>query len=223
MAAHAGVPVVNALTDEFHPCQLLADLLTDPRAQGRAGRARPSRSSATAPATWATPGCSPAPPPGMHVRVGAPEGYQPDAAVRRRGRARSARTTGGSAARDDRPASRPSPAPTSWSPTPGSRWARRRRPPRGWRSFAPYARRPRSCSPTPRPTRSSCTACRPTAARRSTADVIDGPAERRLGRGREPPARPEGDHDLAARGRDRGGCDDRAAAPSRRPRAPGTS
>ncbi|MCY7396474.1 MAG: ornithine carbamoyltransferase [Nocardioides sp.] len=28
MAAHAGVPVVNALTDEFHPCQLIADLLT---------------------------------------------------------------------------------------------------------------------------------------------------------------------------------------------------
>lgn len=28
MAAHAGVPVVNALTDSFHPCQILADLLT---------------------------------------------------------------------------------------------------------------------------------------------------------------------------------------------------
>src|SRR5689334_24294207 len=28
MAAHADVPVVNALTDDFHPCQLLADLLT---------------------------------------------------------------------------------------------------------------------------------------------------------------------------------------------------
>ena len=28
MAAYAGVPVINALTDEFHPCQLLADLLT---------------------------------------------------------------------------------------------------------------------------------------------------------------------------------------------------
>lgn len=28
MAAHAGVPVVNALTDQFHPCQVLADLLT---------------------------------------------------------------------------------------------------------------------------------------------------------------------------------------------------
>ena len=28
MAAHVGVPVVNALTDQFHPCQVLADLLT---------------------------------------------------------------------------------------------------------------------------------------------------------------------------------------------------
>lgn len=28
MAAHASVPVVNALTDEFHPCQILADLQT---------------------------------------------------------------------------------------------------------------------------------------------------------------------------------------------------
>lgn len=28
MARHATVPVVNALTDEFHPCQILADLLT---------------------------------------------------------------------------------------------------------------------------------------------------------------------------------------------------
>ena len=28
MAAYAGVPVVNALTDAFHPCQLLADLQT---------------------------------------------------------------------------------------------------------------------------------------------------------------------------------------------------
>ncbi|KGM13011.1 ornithine carbamoyltransferase [Cellulomonas bogoriensis] len=28
MATHVGVPVVNALTDQFHPCQVLADLLT---------------------------------------------------------------------------------------------------------------------------------------------------------------------------------------------------
>ena len=28
MAGYSGVPVINALTDDFHPCQLLADLLT---------------------------------------------------------------------------------------------------------------------------------------------------------------------------------------------------
>jgi ornithine carbamoyltransferase len=28
VAAHASVPVVNALTDDYHPCQVLADLLT---------------------------------------------------------------------------------------------------------------------------------------------------------------------------------------------------
>ena len=38
MAAHAGVPVVNALTDEFHPCQVLADLQTI--AEHRGARAR---------------------------------------------------------------------------------------------------------------------------------------------------------------------------------------
>ena len=34
MAAHAGVPVVNALTDDYHPCQILADLLTVLEARG---------------------------------------------------------------------------------------------------------------------------------------------------------------------------------------------
>ena len=39
MAAASAVPVVNALTDEFHPCQILADLQTVSEARGRAGRA----------------------------------------------------------------------------------------------------------------------------------------------------------------------------------------
>lgn len=35
MARYSGVPVVNALTDEFHPCQILADLLTITEHRGR--------------------------------------------------------------------------------------------------------------------------------------------------------------------------------------------
>jgi ornithine carbamoyltransferase len=35
MASASTVPVINALTDEFHPCQLLADLQTS--ASGSAG------------------------------------------------------------------------------------------------------------------------------------------------------------------------------------------
>ena len=34
MAEFAGVPVVNALTDDYHPCQILADLLTVLEAKG---------------------------------------------------------------------------------------------------------------------------------------------------------------------------------------------
>jgi ornithine carbamoyltransferase len=35
MAAHAGVPVINALTDDFHPCQVLADWMTVGEHKGR--------------------------------------------------------------------------------------------------------------------------------------------------------------------------------------------
>ena len=164
MAEHAGVPVVNALTDEFHPCQLIADLLTVREHKGElAGLtvAFVGDAACNMGNSWLLAGATA----GMHVRVAAPEGYAPGEAMFERAAAIAA-TTGGSATGCPT-RSRPSPAPTSSSPTPGSRWARRTRSrPRG-RLRAVLPDRP-SCSRTPSPTRSCCTACRPTAARRST-------------------------------------------------------
>ncbi|HEY3534867.1 MAG TPA: ornithine carbamoyltransferase [Pedococcus sp.] len=80
MAAHAGVPVVNALTDEFHPCQVLADLLTVTEHRGplRGLALGYVGDGANNMAHSYLLGCALA---GMHVRVGAPAGHQPDAAV----------------------------------------------------------------------------------------------------------------------------------------------
>ncbi|HEX5563076.1 MAG TPA: ornithine carbamoyltransferase [Nocardioidaceae bacterium] len=80
MAAHAGVPVVNALTDEFHPCQLLADLQTIEEHKGPAagltvaflGDAASNMSHSFLLAGTTA---------GMHVRVSGPEGFAPDPAV----------------------------------------------------------------------------------------------------------------------------------------------
>jgi ornithine carbamoyltransferase len=96
LAAAASVPVINALTDGFHPCQLLADLLTiRERLGGTVGRTiaylgdtanNMSHSYLLAGATA-----------GMHVRVAGPPGFTPDAGVLARA-AEIARTTGGSVA-----------------------------------------------------------------------------------------------------------------------------
>ena len=95
LAAHAGVPVVNALTDEFHPCQLLADLLTITERKGElAGltvaflgdaASNMSHSFLLAGATA-----------GMHVRVSGPDGFAPDDAILAAATDIAA-TTGGSA------------------------------------------------------------------------------------------------------------------------------
>jgi ornithine carbamoyltransferase len=80
MAAGTTVPVVNALSDEFHPCQLLADLLTIREHKGALagltvafvgdGSSNMAHSYLLA--------CAVA---GMHVRIAAPAGYQPDPAI----------------------------------------------------------------------------------------------------------------------------------------------
>jgi ornithine carbamoyltransferase len=80
MAAGTAVPVINALSDEFHPCQLLADLLTIRERKGRLagltvafvgdGADNMVHSYLLACATA-----------GMHLRVGHPEQYAPDPQV----------------------------------------------------------------------------------------------------------------------------------------------
>ena len=80
MAANTTVPVVNALSDEFHPCQLLADLLTIREQKGTLagltvtflgdGADNMVHSYLLAGATA-----------GMHVRVACPADYMPDERV----------------------------------------------------------------------------------------------------------------------------------------------
>ncbi|MFC4585070.1 ornithine carbamoyltransferase [Sphaerisporangium corydalis] len=94
MASASAVPVVNALTDEFHPCQILADLLTVRERRGTLagqtltylgdGANNMAHSYLLGGATA-----------GMHVRVAAPAAYQPDALILNRA-AEIAATTGGS-------------------------------------------------------------------------------------------------------------------------------
>ncbi|MDQ3402834.1 MAG: ornithine carbamoyltransferase [Actinomycetota bacterium] len=76
MAAGASIPIVNALTDEFHPCQVLADLQTIEERHGRLqgvtvtylgdGANNMSHSLLLGGATA-----------GMHVRIVSPDGFQP--------------------------------------------------------------------------------------------------------------------------------------------------
>ncbi|MEA9986894.1 ornithine carbamoyltransferase [Subtercola sp. RTI3] len=96
MARGTTVPVVNALSDEFHPCQLLADLLTIREHRGELagltvtflgdGASNMGQSYLLACATA-----------GMHVRIAAPVDYSPDPTVVQDAQAIAA-ATGGSAA-----------------------------------------------------------------------------------------------------------------------------
>jgi ornithine carbamoyltransferase len=94
LARAATVPVINALTDGFHPCQLLADLLTIREHLGTTagltlayvGDAANNMSHSYLLAGAAA---------GMHVRVAGPAGYDPDPSIVSRA-AEIAAWTGGS-------------------------------------------------------------------------------------------------------------------------------
>jgi ornithine carbamoyltransferase len=94
MAGASKVPVINALTDEFHPCQILADLMTVRQHKGKTaglkltylgdGANNMSHSYLLGGATA-----------GMHVVIGSPAEYQPDPAILAKA-VEIAATTGGS-------------------------------------------------------------------------------------------------------------------------------
>ena len=93
MADGTSVPVINALSDDFHPCQLLADLQTIREHKGDLadltvafvgdGRSNMAHSYLLAGATA-----------GMHVRLGAPAAYQPRDTIVADAHARAAETGG---------------------------------------------------------------------------------------------------------------------------------
>ena len=153
MAAAASVPVINALTDDHHPCQALADLLTLRERFGDlhglpvayVGDGNNVAHSLIEAAMLT----------GIDLRLACPEGYRPDPEIAAgatvldepaRGRRRSPRRLHRRLGVD------------------GRRRVRAAAPPRRPRALPGHARAHGSGSVR---TRSSCTACPPTGARRS--------------------------------------------------------
>lgn len=96
----ADVPVVNALTDGFHPCQILADLLTVREHVGApAGRVLTYLGDAAnnMARSYALGGALA----GLHVRLSGPAGYLPDEELLARARAVAAATGGSVEVRTD--------------------------------------------------------------------------------------------------------------------------
>ena len=80
MAENSNVPVINALSDDYHPCQLLADLLTVREHKGTlAGlsMAYLGDSANNMANSYLLAGVTA----GMHVRIAGPEGYLPAAEI----------------------------------------------------------------------------------------------------------------------------------------------
>lgn len=94
LAADSRVPVINALTDGYHPCQLLADLLT---VRERLGTTKGRKLAYVGDAannmahSYLIAGATA----GMHVRVAGPSGFDPQPAIVARA-AEIAAWTGGS-------------------------------------------------------------------------------------------------------------------------------
>jgi ornithine carbamoyltransferase len=102
LAKHATVPVINGLTDDAHPTQALADLLTIEERTGRlAGRTLAYLGDGHNNVTHSLlAACAKT---GMHVRVASPPGHAPEARALRRAQA-FARASGATIQVTERPA-----------------------------------------------------------------------------------------------------------------------
>ena len=80
MAKHSRVPVINSLSDSWHPCQLLADLMTIKEHFGHTDGVKIAYvgDAANNMGNSYLVACAMA---GMHVSIAAPKGYQPDPQV----------------------------------------------------------------------------------------------------------------------------------------------
>ena len=85
MAQHSNVPVINALSDSWHPCQLLADLLTIQEKLGSTAGKKIAYvgDAANNMANSYLVACAMA---GMSVSIASPQGYEPQAQVVARAR-----------------------------------------------------------------------------------------------------------------------------------------
>src|SRR6185436_11796216 len=75
-AEYSGIPTINALTDEEHPCQILADLFTFQEKRGSiAGKVVTfvGDGACNVPASWIFAAAKL----GFELRIAAPEAYQP--------------------------------------------------------------------------------------------------------------------------------------------------
>jgi ornithine carbamoyltransferase len=93
MAANSSVPVINSLSDDYHPCQILADLLTIKEHKGDLTGLTIAYvgDAANNMANSYLIGCALA---GMHVRIGAPAAYGPDSKIVQRAETIASETGG---------------------------------------------------------------------------------------------------------------------------------
>lgn len=93
LAENSSVPVINALTDDYHPCQVLADLQTIREAKGKTqgltmtylGDAANNMAN-----SYLLGGATA----GMHVRIAGPEGYLPQDSIVQTAQTRAEQTGG---------------------------------------------------------------------------------------------------------------------------------